>query len=149
MKYGRLHVARDALSRLSTLSFAPKTQIKVARLWAWAESHIEDMDVVRQSLIEEHAERDENGRMVMVDTSYKLANPQEFQADMNSLMNCDIFDFPEELRLDEPDIEAIRGNGNISAGDLASLGELFIPNVLYESRADNLMRQVKAKKPSE
>ena len=145
IKYGELYIAKEPLQKLSTMSFESKTQMKVTRLVRWGLSVIEDLDAVRQKLIEEYASRDEAGNMVASEDKrgIKLDNPEAFSDEMTMLMQMEVDDFdPEKYVLTLEELNTVRGDTRLLVGEQAQLGKLLEGHEEVKSRVGDLLNKL-------
>lgn len=154
IKYADVYMARESLNRLADMSFDAKVQMKVTRLVRWGISIAEDLDTVRQKLVDVYAARDEDGEYIIDKNSerqgIRLENPVAFSEELAALMDMEVEDFDDSKhRLTLEELHSARGDERLTVREEAQLGKLLEGYEEVASRSAALLEKLGHKEDSE
>jgi len=142
MRYGDLLNNDDTLAALGKARFSPEVNLKVARILSRTATLIEDAVAVRKAILEAHAEKDEEGNMVVKDKDQvKLMDPAAYAEDMQALYEAEIPEFPDDDLLTSDDFAKLRDD-SLNPENMARLWFLRKDFVETPSTKDSLMSKI-------
>ena len=147
MKYSQLWRAQGPMKKLGRFRFEGSVQIKVARRLAWFNQHIDDVESVRQMILEDYMEKDEEGNPVPVEgqeNRVRLADPEAYNAEMKALMSTEVSDFdPQQHAFTSEELGKIKGDDGLQPEEIVLLGPLVLENEETHSRAEELLGRIR------